>query len=101
MVYIYDLETYPNFFLASFKCINTNKYWEFEISTRKSDINKLRNFLNQEGLMLVGFNNINFDYPILHRSILIDNHNWTAIEIYSIVLDVLNEEDFLIIPWTL
>lgn len=92
MVYIYDLETYPNFFLASFKCIKTNSYYEFEISTRKSQLKGLRTFLNQKGLQLVGFNNINFDYPILHRSILIDNHDWTAAEIYSIVLDVLNEE---------
>lgn len=92
MVFIYDLETYPNFFLASFKCIKTNNYYEFEISDRKNDITKLRNFLYQEGLMLVGFNNVNFDYPILHKSILSDENNWTAIDIYSIVLDILKEQ---------
>lgn len=42
MTYIYDLETYPNFFLASFKCLKTNKYIEFEISDRISEIKKLR-----------------------------------------------------------
>ena len=34
-IFIYDLETYPNFFLASFKCIKTNEFFEFEISDRK------------------------------------------------------------------
>ena len=41
------------------------KNYEFEISDRKSDILKLYTFLNQKGLKLIGFNNINFDIEFL------------------------------------
>lgn len=92
MMYIYDLETYVNFFLASFKCIKTGKYYEFEISDRKSDINELRKFLSQRKLKLIGYNNINFDYPILHKTILKNKHNWSAQEIYRVVEEVINEK---------
>lgn len=92
MKYIWDLETYPNMFLASFKCIVTNKYYEFEISDRKSDLSKLRKFLNQKGLKLIGFNNLNFDYPVLHNSILSDNTDWNANQIYKQVELIINSE---------
>ena len=92
MKYIYDLETYPNMFLASFKCILTNKYYEFEISERKTDIVKLRKFLYQNKLKLIGFNNLNFDYPVLHNSILKDNADWNANQIYKQVEIIINSE---------
>jgi len=92
MKYIYDLETYPNMFLASFKCIITNKYYEFEISDRKSDIVELRKFLYQKGLKLIGFNNLNFDYPVLHNSILKDKTDWNANQIYKQVELIINSE---------
>jgi len=92
MKYVFDLETYPNMFLASFKCILTNKYYEFEISDRKSDIVKLRKFLYQNGLKLIGFNNLNFDYPVLHNSILSDKTDWNANQIYKQVEVIINSE---------
>ena len=91
MVYIYDLEVYPNFFLASFKGLD-GVYHEFEISSRKSEITELREFLNQEGLRLVGFNNVNFDYPILHRTILKNDHDWQALDFYNVMMDIFDEE---------
>jgi hypothetical protein len=92
MKYVFDLETYPNMFLASFKCILTNKYYEFEISDRKSDIVELRKFLYQNGLKLIGFNNLNFDYPVLHNSILSDKTDWNANQIYKQVELIINSE---------
>ena len=79
-------------FLASFKCIITNKYYEFEISDRKSDIVELRKFLYQKGLKLIGFNNLNFDYPVLHNSILKDKTDWNANQIYKQVELIINSE---------
>lgn len=79
-------------FLASFKCIITNKYYEFEISDRKSDLTKLRRFLYQKGLKLIGFNNLNFDYPVIHNSILKDNTDWNANQIYKQVEIIINSE---------
>jgi hypothetical protein len=92
MKYIYDLETYVNFFLASFKCLITNKYYEFEISDRQNDIIELRKFLHQDNLMLIGFNNLNFDYPVLHNSILSNDKDWAAYDIYLEVEQIINAE---------
>lgn len=92
-LYIYDLETYPNFFLATFKNVDTGKWYEFEISDRKSDFKLLLKFLKQKQLKLIGFNNINFDYPVLHNTILKNqNKKWSSFEIYSEVEKIVSEK---------
>jgi len=68
--WIYDLETYPNCFQAVFYNIDTFEWKVFEISDRKNEISELRLFLYSKNLQLIGFNNINFDYPVLHNTIL-------------------------------
>jgi len=90
--YVWDIETYPNFFLAVFKVVNSNEWLYFEISDRKNDCNKLRLFLLQEKPPSIGFNNINFDYPVLHNSILSNNKEWTSQEIYKKVEDIIESE---------
>jgi len=82
-LWIWDLETYPNFFLATFKNKITGKWFEFEISDRYNDLDKLRMFLLNQCQGLIGFNNINFDYPVIHNSILKNNNIWTSYDIYE------------------
>lgn len=89
---IYDLETYPNFFLAVFKCIVTGNYRYFEISDRKTDQINLKKFLNEQVKGLIGFNNLNFDYPVLHNTILKSNKLLTAQEIYKEVEVIINTQ---------
>lgn len=65
----YDLETYPNVFTSSFKHAQTGVRRFFEVSERVNDINDLVDFLyalKVTGCRLVGFNNMGFDYPIIH-----------------------------------
>jgi len=69
----YDLETYPNIFTADFKHANTGTRLLFEVSDRKNEINELYAFLNVlkgAGCRMVGFNNLGFDYPIIHFIIM-------------------------------
>ena len=66
MVYIYDLEVFPNFFLAGFLPKNGDSPIFFELSMWRNDARKFDVFLRQSGLKLVGFNNLNYDYPIIH-----------------------------------
>lgn len=87
--YIYDLETYPNFFLATFKEVGKDNWFEFEISDRVNQTFELRKFL-LSGILTIGFNNLNFDYPVLHKTILSNNYKWTANEIFNIVEIVIN-----------
>ena len=97
MTYVYDLETYPNFFLASFKDIDTGEYFDFEISDRRNDLSSLREFLGK-WIALIGFNNLGFDYPVLHNSVLQEGH-WTAEAIYAEVEKIIAERWSAIVPW--
>ena len=67
--WIYDLETYPNCF--TFCCVyaNGSGLRVFEISDRKNETEQMIEFLRKvkgNGHRLVGFNNLSFDYPIVH-----------------------------------
>lgn len=69
---IYDIESYPNFFCLCAKSVNSGKRYEFEISTRRNDINQLIEFINllrNQDLHMVGFNNVLYDYPVVHSSL--------------------------------
>ena len=90
-IFIFDLETFPNYFLAVFKSIKTKELYYFEISDRKNEIIKLYGFLHTRCKGLIGFNNLNFDYPILHNTVLIDTKH-TAQSIYAEVLKILNNK---------
>lgn len=72
MNYIYDIETYPNIF--TFGIIREDGKHEkvFEISDRVNQIDGLFKcfyYLINNKISLVGFNNLNFDYPIIHQLI--------------------------------
>ena len=67
--WVYDLETYPNVFTAAFECCTSGLKFAFELSPWRNDSESLRQFLyalQDTGVRLVGFNNLGFDYPILH-----------------------------------
>tara|TARA_R110002072_G_scaffold169949_4_gene323494 strand:+ start:407 stop:2638 length:2232 start_codon:yes stop_codon:yes gene_type:complete len=67
--YGFDIETYPNCFTVRFVHIATDAKWRFEISEFKNDLEQLTQFVmqlkacNARG---VGYNNVGFDYPVLH-----------------------------------
>ena len=89
-IFVYDLETFPNFFLAVFKSIKTGKFYYFEISDRKNETFKLNRFLHNEVEGLIGFNNLNFDYPVLHNTILRSNIPYTSQTIYKEVEKIIS-----------
>lgn len=68
---VYDLETYKNCFTFTIALANKpSKIRTYEISDRKNETEEilecLRN-LRSQGWRMVGFNNIGFDYPVLHE----------------------------------
>lgn len=66
---IFDLETFPNIFTMGAVFANGSGLRVFEISDRKNQTNEMLEFLRnvkRNGYTMVGFNNIGFDYPILH-----------------------------------
>lgn len=69
MNFIYDIETYKNAFTFAARCEGYDNPWVFEISDRRDDWGPFVQFittLQQGGHSMVGFNNVNFDYPVLH-----------------------------------
>jgi hypothetical protein len=66
--YIYDLEVFPNFFLAGFLSKDSDEPVFFEISDWSCDGERLLEFLRGD-IILIGFNNLKYDYPLLHYGI--------------------------------
>ncbi len=65
----YDIECYPNIFTLAMICIENGHRAFFEISTRRDDtvamMKCLRN-IQATGSIMVGFNSLWYDYPLLH-----------------------------------
>lgn len=68
--YIYDLETFSNCFLFIGKFKGDSNVQVFEMSTRKNQKGELLNwlsYLQNARVEMVGYNNLGFDSPILHK----------------------------------
>lgn len=68
--YTYDIETYPNIFTFTGKFEGSPDVYVFEISQRKNQRTELLqhlNYLSNAGVHMVGFNNVNFDYNVIHE----------------------------------
>ena len=88
--YTYDLETYPNCFTCCIADMQERKIRVFEISTRKDQrvqmFDYLRSVRRNKGIS-VGYNNLGFDYPILHQ--LLKNKDMTVADIYHYAMKII------------
>lgn len=92
--YIYDEETYPNFYSIVIGNASTRKMKSFEISTRNDQRFELIEYLREikrEGGRMVGFNNVGFDYPVLHY--ILTNQDCTVAGIYRKAMRVIEAEN--------
>ena len=69
MIEIYDIETYKRLFLYCAMNRDTKQMVTFEISWRKNDIDALIKHLSTVKGQ-IGFNNLSFDYPVIHWLLL-------------------------------
>ncbi len=89
----YDEETYPNVFTAGFLHPITRRKWLFEISFRRNDTQKLCSFVDvmrEQCCRTVGFNNIGFDYPVLHFIYQNRHAGITAADIYTKAMSIID-----------
>ena len=66
---IYDAEVFPNVFTLAAEHADYPLTWAFEISADRDDSQAILDWMlwiKQSGGRMVGFNNVGFDYPILH-----------------------------------
>ena len=99
---VYDLESYPNCFTMTI--IHASGKWlkTFEISDRKNqtdDIAKCLRYLIKENYRMVGFNNLSYDYTLIHEIIKILSKAKkdgrvgvvTANDMYALTCEIINE----------
>lgn len=90
----WDLETYPNAFTATFIHAHTGTEIQFEISDRCNDYERLVAFLyglKDTGARGVGFNNLGFDYPVIHW--LLSRPGCDARAIYDYAMTLIRSDD--------
>jgi len=68
--WVYDVETFPNVFTFTIVRADGKFLKTFEVSSRKNDTEgllKCFRYLRDNKQRMVGFNNIGFDYPVIHQ----------------------------------
>lgn len=93
-LYPYDIETYPNLFSMVIGNMETRKLKVFEISDRKDDRAEMLDYLRKivkSGGSMVGFNNVGFDYPVVH--LILKNQKCTVTDIYNKAQDIISNFD--------
>lgn len=66
---VYDIETFPNCFTFCMEFLHTQQNVVWEISQHRDDKQQLLDFFKwcaQYQVPMIGFNNIGFDYPVVH-----------------------------------
>lgn len=66
---VYDIETYPNAFTVAAVSHDRDDMHVFEVSDRRNDwplLERWLQWLGEQRVEMVGFNNLGFDYPVLH-----------------------------------
>ncbi len=91
---IYDIECYPNVFTLAAEHADYPLTWGFEISPWRDDTKQLLDWLlwlKTQDAEMVGFNNVGFDYPVLHQ--LIQMGGATPATLYEKCKQIIDSED--------
>lgn len=92
--FIYDIETYPNCFTLAAEHADYPLKWCFEISDFRDDSRELVEWLywiKSINGRLVGFNNVGFDYPVLH--LLVQMGKATARILYDKAMSIIGSQE--------
>lgn len=91
---IYDIETFPNCFTFSMEMLNQPVRSVWEISEFRDDRAQLLQFFNdlaRTQTPMIGYNNINFDYPVIH--LLWTHPDATYQQLYAKASEIINGSD--------
>jgi len=92
--YVYDIETYPNVFTLAVEHSQAPLRWSFEISDWRNDsrdIVAFLQYLKDTDARMVGFNNLGFDYPVLHTLIRMGRSD--APTLYQKAMAIIGSQD--------
>lgn len=92
--FTFDIESYPNVFAAVFIDASTETTWIFEVSDRVNQSRQLLSFLramaSNPNNRMVGFNNVGYDYPVLHS--LMGFQEFTAADAYARSMQIIQTD---------
>jgi len=92
--YVFDIETYPNVFTLAVEHAEAPLHWMFEISDLRNDsrqIVEFLQFLKDTDSRMVGFNNLGFDYPVIHTLVRMGHSD--ANTLYQKAMAIVNSQD--------
>lgn len=98
--YTYDLETFFNCFLFAGKFEDSSEVRVYEISSRRNDREALLQWLNYIGntqAIMVGFNSLSFDYPILHQ-LLVEPYVFDAQKAHALAQQIIGTQTYGLNP---
>jgi hypothetical protein len=92
--YVFDIETYPNVFTLAVEHADAPLRWMFEISDWRNDSREIVAFLlylKNTNARMVGFNNLGFDYPVLHTLMRMGKSD--AATLYQKAMSIIGSQD--------
>ena len=92
--YVYDIETFPNVFTLAVEHADAPLHWSFEISDHRNDSREIVAFLQylkDTDARMIGFNNLGFDYPVVHTLIRMGHSD--ANTLYQKAMAIINAQD--------
>lgn len=92
--WVYDIETFFDIFCADFTHIKTRTRFIFEVSDRRDQSREFVHFfywLRDIKARTFGFNNVGFDYPVLHS--LCQRHSFTALDAHRLGTDIITSQN--------
>lgn len=95
-LFVYDLETIINCFLFSGKFVGEPSIYTFEMSDRKNEKAKLLDFLaylQKEQVMMMGYNSLGFDYPIIHN-FLMEPYTFDSKKAYLLAQEIIGRQNY-------
>lgn len=90
----FDIETFPNCFTIATVPLYGGQEEVWEISYKRDDRSQLMKrftWLAQTKTPMIGYNNLHFDYPVIHA--LFHNPNMTVDEIYAKAMTIIQGND--------
>lgn len=91
---VYDIETYPNMFSLNAEMLTSDISSTWQISHFRDDRQQLMTwfrYLHEHKIPMIGFNVLNFDYPVIHY--IFTNPNATVEQIYAKSQEIINAKD--------
>ena len=99
MLYVYDIETLPNIFTLN--AIDETGHWHtFECSERRNDLPTLRQWVRGMpcNALMVGYNNLNFDWPVIDRVMRAPSKHNSAEAIFKAAQEIERETGTPMLP---